>query len=107
VVARFAHFARSGKKFGAALGYVRQSAVGPQRRFTAAQGAAAMEGKPDGRRTRPEPLLLTQSGEPLSGTAYCEQNAFDSREAMSGSSGRAGQDEHMPQSPELRQDVII
>jgi hypothetical protein len=66
-----------------------------------------MEGKPDGRRTRPEPLLLTQSGEPLSGTAYCEQNAFDSREAMSGSSGRAGQDEHMPQSPELRQDVII
>ena len=43
----------------------------------------------------------------MSGTAYCSQNTFDSREAMSGASWGAGQDEHMPQSPELRQDVII
>ena len=34
---------------------------GPQRRFTAVQGTSPMEGKPDGRRTRPEPLLLAPS----------------------------------------------
>jgi hypothetical protein len=37
------------------------SPPGPQRRFTSAQGTSAMEGKPDGPRTRPEPLLLTHN----------------------------------------------
>jgi hypothetical protein len=40
---------------------VPESAIGPQRRFTAVQGMSPMEGKPDGRRTRPEPLFLTRS----------------------------------------------
>jgi hypothetical protein len=37
------------------------SPLGPDPRFAAARKVSAMEGKPDGRRTRPEPPLVTRS----------------------------------------------
>jgi len=44
------------------LAALHESVPGPKRRFAPAQRMSAMEGKPDGRRPRPEPALLTRSG---------------------------------------------
>jgi hypothetical protein len=39
------------------------SLIGPERLFAAAQRTSAIKGKPDGRRSRAEPLLLTDTVE--------------------------------------------